>query len=128
MAQLLCLSQFFCALPPEGRPKWAKRMAQLLKPDGGRLVCLEWPLVKPFASGGPPWGVAPEAYAAHLSHPGEELEYNENGLVDRSVPTTPNPSGALHRLARIKPARTHKSGTDEAGDVIDFISVWNHAS
>jgi len=101
-------------------------MSELLNPDGGRLICLEWPLGKDFSSGGPPWGLVPEAYAAHLSRPGEELEYNENGLVLQSIPTTPAPRGALRQLARIKPARTHQSGVDEDGNVFDFISVWGH--
>ncbi|KAK0638874.1 S-adenosyl-L-methionine-dependent methyltransferase [Cercophora newfieldiana] len=116
---------FFCALPPEGRPKWAKRMSELLNPDGGKLVCLEWPLRKPLSSGGPPWGLVPEAYSAHLSHPGEELKYNESGPAVDSLPTAPSPN-ALRQLARISPTRSYKSGTDEAGNVFDFISVWSH--
>ncbi|KAK0719538.1 S-adenosyl-L-methionine-dependent methyltransferase [Lasiosphaeris hirsuta] len=118
---------FFCALPPEARPKWAKRMSELLNPDGGRLVCLEWPLTKPASTGGPPWGVTVEAYAAHLSHPGEDLTYNENGLVASSVPRTPSPS-ALEQLGRFKPTRTHEAGCDAEGNVLDFISVWAHPS
>ena len=100
-------------------------MSELLSPDGGRLVCLEWPLRKPLSSGGPPWGLVPEAYVAHLSHPGEEIAYNEAGPVMESVPAEPSPD-ALRQLARIKPTRTFKSGTDESGDVFDFISVWSH--
>ncbi|KAK4444839.1 S-adenosyl-L-methionine-dependent methyltransferase [Podospora aff. communis PSN243] len=116
---------FFCAVPPEGRPKWAKRMSELLNPDGGRLVCLEWPLRKPLSSGGPPWGLVAEAYVAHLSHPGEDIAYNETGPVMESLPTAPSPT-ALRQLARIKPTRTFKAGTDESGEAFDFISVWSH--
>lgn len=102
-------------------------MSELLSPDGGRLVCLEWPLTKPASTGGPPWGVTAEAYAAHLSHPGEDLAYDESGLVASSVPKTPSPS-ALDRLGRFKPTRTHKAGCDAEGNVLDFISVWAHLS
>lgn len=100
-------------------------MSELLNPNGGRLVCLEWPLRKPLSTGGPPWGLIPETYVAHLSHPGEELKYNESGPVLESLPATSSPS-ALRQLARIKPTRTFKSGTDEAGVPFDFISVWSH--
>src|SRR3569833_127970 len=54
----LSQKQFFCALPPSARPKWAARMSQLLAPDG-RLVCLQWPSIKPPSEPGPPWGVTP---------------------------------------------------------------------
>lgn len=118
-------SQFFCALPSVARSKWAKRMSELLSPDG-RLVCLEWPLAKPFGlNDGPPWGLTAEAYESHLTHPGVDLEYNPSGLVASSVPTTTTP-GALRQLARIKPSRTHESGHDSSGNVIDFISIWSH--
>ncbi|KAH8881618.1 S-adenosyl-L-methionine-dependent methyltransferase [Thozetella sp. PMI_491] len=113
---------FFCALPPAARPKWAKRMSQLLNPNGGRLVCLEWPLGKPASTNGPPWGVTAESYEAHLSCPGEEVLYGPDGKPSLKEPV----AGALSRLARIKPARTHKAGTDEGGNVFDFISVWSH--
>jgi hypothetical protein len=99
-------------------------MSELLKPDG-RLVCLEWPLKKSLSTGGPPWGVSAEAYLAHLSHPGEDIEYDENGPAMKSLPKTPGKS-ALRQLARIKPARTHKPGCDEDGNVDDHISVWAH--
>ena len=47
---------FLCALPPPMRPRWAKRMSELLKP-GGRLVCTEFPLSKKPQAGGPPHGL-----------------------------------------------------------------------
>ncbi len=100
-------------------------MSQLLKPDGGRLVCLEWPLHKPPATAGPPWGVTPEAYAAHLSRPGKEVRYDEDGKVADKL-TGSLSDGALKPLGRILPPRTHKAGVDDSGKVIDFISVWSH--
>ncbi|KAK1775260.1 S-adenosyl-L-methionine-dependent methyltransferase [Copromyces sp. CBS 386.78] len=115
---------FFCALPPEARPGFAKRMSDLLNPDGGRLVCLEWPLDKDPSTGGPPWGVSGDLYLAHLGHPGQELPYDDKGRVmNGSADTTP---GALKRLARIQPACTHKAGCDDQGNVIDRVSVWSH--
>ncbi len=101
-------------------------MPELLKPDGGRLVCLEWPLTKAPSTGGPPWGVTAEVYQAHLSYPGVELAYDDNSLVASSVPTTPSPPDALQQLGRFKPTRTHKAGYDDHGNITDFISVWGH--
>mgnify|MGYP005988700959 CR=1 FL=1 len=116
--------QFLCALPPDARPKWAKRMSSLLAPKG-RLVCLEFPSGKPLTDKGPPWGLNPEVYEALLAHPGEEISYNDDGTV--VDPPSPKPQdGALHRLSLIKPARTHPAGTREDGTVADFISVWSH--
>ena len=116
--------QFFCALPAAARPHYAKRMSDLLNPDGGRLVCLEWPLDKDPSTGGPPWGVSGDLYLAHLGHPGQELPYDDKGRVmNGSADTTP---GALKRLARIQPTCTHKAGCDDQGNVIDRVSVWSH--
>ncbi|KAK3403080.1 S-adenosyl-L-methionine-dependent methyltransferase [Sordaria brevicollis] len=119
--------EFFCALPPEARPQYAKRMSDLLNPDGGRLVCLEWPLDKDPSTGGPPWGVSGDLYLAHLGHPGQELPYDDKGRVvmGGSADTTSTP-GALKRLARIQPACSHKAGCDDQGNVIDRVSVWGH--
>lgn len=125
---------FFCALPPEARSRWAKRMSQLLAPDIGRLLCLEWPLMKPASTGGPPWGVTAEAYEAHLAHPGERVAYDQEGRPVRVVGDAmqqqeqqqPMVEDGLKRLARFRPRRTHKPGYDSDGNVIDFISVWSH--
>ncbi|KAK3370262.1 S-adenosyl-L-methionine-dependent methyltransferase [Podospora didyma] len=116
---------FLVALPADQRPKWAKRMSELLQPGTGRLVCLEWPLHKPASTGGPPWGTSAEAYAAHLNHPGEEIAYDESGAVVQPLPSSSSSAAsALKQLVRLKPKRTHKAGYDEEGNVIDFISVW----
>lgn len=106
------------------RPKWAQRIDALLSPKG-RLVCLEFPSGKPLRDGGPPWGLNPEVYEALLAAPGEPVQYDEAG--DGSVVSLPSPKprdDAIRRLSLIKPARTHKAGTNEDGTVKDFISVW----
>ncbi|UNI20756.1 Methyl halide transferase [Purpureocillium takamizusanense] len=113
---------FLCALPPEARPRWAKRMADLVHPKG-RLVCLEFPTGKPLSEPGPPWGLNPEVYEALLSAPGEEVSYNTDGTVVHKPSSKPC-QGELHRLSIIKPSRTHPAGTSEDGSVLDFISVW----
>ncbi|KAL6863894.1 S-adenosyl-L-methionine-dependent methyltransferase [Trichoderma novae-zelandiae] len=115
---------FLCALNPSERPRWAKRMSQLLSP-GGQLICLEFPSGKPLTLQGPPWGVWPEVYEALLAHPGEPVEYADDGSVKPgAVPRLPHPDG-LHRVCLVKPRRTHKAGTNEDGSVRDFISVWS---
>ena len=99
-------------------------MSQLLSP-GGQLICLEFPSGKPLSLQGPPWGVWPEVYEALLEHPGEPIEYADDGNVKPgSVPRLPHPDG-LHRVCLVKPRRTHKAGTNEDGSVRDFISVWS---
>ena len=102
-------------------------MSQLVKPDGGRLVCLEWPLLKDPALGGPPWGCSCEAYLVHLTRPGEEVEYGSDGHVAKTALDLKPSSSALQLLFREKPLRTHKPGYDESGNVMDYISVWSHS-
>ncbi|KFG88151.1 putative thiol methyltransferase 1 [Metarhizium anisopliae] len=114
---------FLCALPPEARPKWAKRMSQLLRPSG-RLVCLEFPSGKPLSERGPPWGVRPEMYEALLGAPGEEISYNADGSLVETTAAKPD-ANALHRSGLIRPAKTHPAGTNKDGTVSDFISVWS---
>ncbi|KAK5992406.1 putative thiol methyltransferase 2 [Cladobotryum mycophilum] len=114
---------FLCALQPELRPKWAKRMSQLLAP-GGHLICLEFPTGKPLSERGPPWGLWPEVYEALLVAPGEDVKYDDDGNVaSTACPRAPHPE-ALHRICLVKPPRTHQAGTNEDGSVRDFISVW----
>ncbi|PFH61449.1 hypothetical protein XA68_17353 [Ophiocordyceps unilateralis] len=113
---------FLCALSPTHRPRWAKRVAQLMVP-GGRLVCLEYPSSKPMSEPGPPWGVSPELYEALLSAPGEAPAYRPDGTVVADPIAQPR-HDALHRLGIIKPTRTHDAGTGPDGSVLDFISVW----
>ncbi|EPS37478.1 hypothetical protein H072_8833 [Dactylellina haptotyla CBS 200.50] len=62
---------FLCALDPSQglRPKWAARMAELVKP-GGKLICLEFPLYKGFDLPGPPWPLRSEIYQELLENVG----------------------------------------------------------
>lgn len=118
-------SQFFCALPPEARPKWAARMSSLLTPNTGRLICLEWPLHKDSSTGGPPWGLRTETYVAHLSRPGEDIRYGADGKPLPEEVQQPATDTGLRCLTRLQPRRTHKAGLDSDGKVIDYISVWS---
>ncbi|KAM0287526.1 hypothetical protein ACHAQH_000480 [Verticillium albo-atrum] len=111
---------FLCALPLSARPKWAARMASLLSPDGGRLVCLEFPSGKPLTQAGPPWGLTNETYLALLARPGEEPTTAPDGGINLPEPRP----GGLRRLELVKPARTHKAGENEDGTVRDWLHVW----
>jgi len=114
---------FFCALPPELRPKWAARQAGLLAQEG-RLVCLEFPLYKDPRIGGPPFGMNAEAYVAHLSRPGQELEYDEKGYpkgTEEDFVSGRDAEMGLERVERWKAERTHK-----IGEGTDHVSVWKH--
>lgn len=127
---------FLCALPRELRPPWAKRMSELLAPDGF-LVCLEWPLQKSPKEGGPPHGLSAELYEELLRKPGQEVEYDDDdgeGYVVVSVGDSTSGGGgggggddgraknALVRLERYRPSRTHEAGKDS-----DYISIWKRA-
>lgn len=125
---------FLCALPRELRPKWAKRMSELLAPDGF-LICLEWPLQKSPKEGGPPHGLSAELYEELLRKPGQEVEYDDDddgeGYVVVSAGDSTGGGGggddgraknALVRLERYRPSRTHEAGKDS-----DYISIWKRA-
>lgn len=126
---------FLCALPRELRPAWAKRMSELLAPDGF-LVCLEWPLQKSPKEGGPPHGLSAELYEELLRKPGQEVEYDDDDhdgegyvVVSAGDSTTSGGGGddgraknALVRLERYRPSRTHEAGKDS-----DYISIWKRA-
>lgn len=111
-------AQFLSALPLDARPRWAKRVSQLLEPRG-RLICLEYP----SGTGSGRCAVSPEVYEALLSAPGEAPSYAPDGAVVSTACSRPRVD-ALHRLSIIKPTRTHAVGTAEDGSVLDFISVW----
>ena len=110
---------FLCALPPALRPRWAKRMSELLAP-AGHLVCLEFPLQKEPKAGGPPHGLTGELYEQLLNRPGVEVKYNPGGYVlpDRSVDL---PQDALVMVERWKAERTHAPGMGS-----DHVSIWRH--
>lgn len=96
------------------------RMSQLLGPaPHSNLICIEFPTYKPPSTGGPPFGSPPEAYMAHLSHPGEQIDGLDNTL-DQS------PEDALVRVAHWQPKRTHEVGKDDNGNVRDFVAIWRH--
>lgn len=90
-------AKFLCALHPSLRHNWAARMAELLAPHRGLLVCLEFPLHKPIETGGPPWGLTSEVYEELLG----------------------GPMGYFERVLHYQPERTHK-----VGEGTDWISVW----
>ncbi|PGH15351.1 hypothetical protein AJ79_02517 [Helicocarpus griseus UAMH5409] len=114
---------FFCALNPVLRPKWALRMTQLLAPSPhGNLICLEFPTAKDPAAQGPPFGSPPAAYMEHLSHPGEDLPY-ENGHVKGNPLREVSPNG-MERISHWQPERTHAVGKDDAGNVQDWVAIW----
>ena len=103
------------------RPAWSVRMSQLLAPSpGGNLICVEFPTYKDPLSGGPPWALPSNVYLEHLSHPGEELAYDEGGHIRQDVLRRASPDG-LERVAHWQPERTH-----EIGKGTDWISVWRH--
>ncbi|KAJ9643578.1 hypothetical protein H2199_004257 [Coniosporium tulheliwenetii] len=102
---------------------WAARMSQLLAPSGV-LICVEFPTYKPPSTGGPPWALPPAVYEAHLSRPGEEVAYNDEGYVDQKPGwNEPSNAAALVRIAHWQPERTH-----EVGKGTDWVSIWRHKS
>ncbi|KAK5112727.1 hypothetical protein LTR62_003825 [Meristemomyces frigidus] len=111
---------FLCALPPAMRPQWAKRMSELLGPNG-HLVCLEFPLGKEPKTGGPPHGVTEPLFEQLLKRPGEEVQYDEEGYVVDSQHGETAPHG-LVRVDRWKAERTHEAGAGK-----DHVSIWTHA-
>ncbi|KAH9878063.1 hypothetical protein J1614_003280 [Plenodomus biglobosus] len=129
---------FQCALPPELKPKWAKRHASLLRlhdtkadpdsktrPNDGMLVCLEFPTHKPAKSAGPPWASPPLVYTELLKRPGEEITYGENRVV--LATDRPEADNALVRVAHYTPKRTHQVGIVD-GVVTDCVSFWRPKS
>ncbi|OAL57228.1 S-adenosyl-L-methionine-dependent methyltransferase [Pyrenochaeta sp. DS3sAY3a] len=117
---------FLCALPPELRSKWALRTVSLLKqsPDS-RLICLEFPTHKPASSGGPPWSLPPTVHAELLKRPGDEITYDDQGVVVATE--RPEAENALVRVAHYTPQRSHGVGLVN-GVVRDGVSIWRHKS
>ena len=107
------------------RPAWALRMSQLLS-ETGQLVCIEFPSNKDPKLGGPPFSLPPPVYLEHLSHPGEELPYDEiTGHVVEGSSSAENVA-TLKRIAHWQPERTHEIGYGPDGKVVDWISIWKH--
>ncbi|KNE63411.1 hypothetical protein AMAG_08543 [Allomyces macrogynus ATCC 38327] len=65
---------FKCALPPAWRPRWAARMAELVRP-GGTLVTLMYPLGDHLD--GPPFAVTPDGYRELLCDAFDEIEVSD---------------------------------------------------
>lgn len=113
---------FLCALPPEARPAWAQRSSALLSAGSeSRLICLEFPTQKPPATGGPPFGLNPEVYVAHLSQPGEKISYGADGYPDQSGNHAKS-EGAFERMEHWRPEHSHAVGQGN-----DYMSIWRHA-
>lgn len=103
-------------------------MSQLLAPSPqGNLICLEFPVKTPASTGGPPFSSPPNAYMEHLSHPGEKIDYDENGDIKTEALRRASENG-LERVAHWQPERTHEIGKDEQGNVMDWVAVWRHRS
>ncbi|KAJ8608094.1 hypothetical protein MRB53_039843 [Persea americana] len=111
---------FLCALPPEIRPSWAKRMSSLLAPDGV-LICIEFPLKKPLSAGGPPHGVSAALYYELFKTPGVDPIRDENGEI-LSI-GRPYATDGLKREARWIPEESH-----HAGQGMDAVSFWRHCN
>ncbi|KAI2629222.1 S-adenosyl-L-methionine-dependent methyltransferase [Hypomontagnella submonticulosa] len=102
---------FLCALPPDMRKDWARRMSDLLSPTG-TLVCLEFPLYKDLKAPGPPWGLK----GVHSNI----LAEGGNGIInEESEGKTGQLQGRFERVAYFKPPRTH-----EVGMGTDMMSIW----
>lgn len=121
--ELLYDYTFLSALPPSLRPAWSLRYTQLLaNGPSSCLICVEFPTNKPPATGGPPFALPPKVYLAHLTHPGEQLPYDdEDNLLEEKIEGK-SPTG-LERIAHWQPERTH-----EIGKGSDWVSVWKHVN
>ena len=108
------------------RPAWAQRMSDLLADSAqANLIALEFPTDKPAKAGGPPFGSPSKAYIMHLSQPGQDVPYDDNGDPKFNANSDFGP-GALERVGYWHPADAHTVGKDDAGNVKDYISVWRH--
>lgn len=108
------------------RPEWSMRMSELLGASPqANLICLEFPVTKPPATSGPPYGSPSKAYMEHLSHPGEDVPYDSEGAVIANPLREVSHEG-LERVAYWHPESTHDVGKDEHGNVQDYVSIWRH--
>ncbi|EGX47016.1 hypothetical protein AOL_s00097g62 [Orbilia oligospora ATCC 24927] len=109
---------FLCALLPEMRFDWARRMQDLLKP-GGVLVCLEFPLWKDHQSAGPPWGLD-GVYWNLLAEGKDGILTSTPALATRDGTDL---KGPFTRLVHYKPDRSYDQGRGT-----DMMSIWRPAS
>ncbi|RMH68638.1 MAG: methyltransferase domain-containing protein [Gemmatimonadetes bacterium] len=73
----------YCAIDPHRRPEYVQKMVTMLKP-GGTFLGLFFPLDKPLAEGGPPYGVNPHQVITEFEATGLALHHQE-------IPTTSHP-------------------------------------
>ena len=98
-------------------------MASLLdSTPSSNLICVEFPTYKEPSTGGPPWGLPSKVYLEHLSHPGEDIPYDESGNIRENVLKRASPGG-LERVAHWQPEHTH-----DIGKGTDWVSIWRHLS
>ncbi|KAI8959054.1 S-adenosyl-L-methionine-dependent methyltransferase [Daldinia sp. FL1419] len=103
---------FLCALPPDLRKDWARRMYELLS-IAGILACLEFPLYKDLRALGPPWGLR-GVYWNILAEGGDGIIHeNSTGQQAKRL------EGMFQRLDYFKPSRSYENGRGT-----DMFSVW----
>jgi len=85
---------FLVAMNPISRAKWAARMAELITPGVGLLICLEYPLFRDPRTGGPPHAIRSWDYDRLLREKFEKIQH-------------------------YMPERTHEVGIGS-----DMVSVW----
>ncbi|KAJ4176549.1 hypothetical protein NW767_015411 [Fusarium falciforme] len=102
---------FLCALHPDMRKDWARRMTELLDP-AGVLVCLEFPLFKNPDEPGPPWPLQ-GVYWNLLAEGGD------GKLIDGDQKADQSTNGLLERVDHFKPARSYPNGKGT-----DMVSIW----
>lgn len=111
LASFLTRLQFLCALHPSMRQGWARRMHELLAPDGV-LICLEFPLWKDLTLPGPPWGLKGVYWNL--------LAMGGNGIINQPGEEEIDKEGPFRRLLYFKPQRSYENGRGT-----DMVSVWS---
>ncbi|KAK4101295.1 S-adenosyl-L-methionine-dependent methyltransferase [Parathielavia hyrcaniae] len=106
---------FLCAMLPERRQDWARRMRELIAPSGV-LVCLEFPTYKGLEHPGPPWGLREGIYWDLLAAGGKGMFDDEESVRAATQATS---GGAFTRLRYIKPPRSY-----EVANGTDMLSIW----
>ncbi|MEM9802262.1 MAG: hypothetical protein AAGA20_18190, partial [Planctomycetota bacterium] len=83
--ELLFDHTFFCAISPDVREEWGRRAAALVAPSG-HYAALMFPVGRPAAEGGPPYGMDATAVTTALG--AEFRRLDESGL-ERPAPGRP---------------------------------------